>query len=98
MLPDALRDELEGDFGLCVRQGYASADVGVLSYECGERHGMHLHPELIVELLDLVGLHDAADRPIRTFSGGMKKKLDLACGGPLGLEGQIMSWFLREVD
>ena len=34
----------------------------------------------IVELLDLVGLHDAADRPIRTFSGGMKKKLDLACG------------------
>jgi uncharacterized protein len=25
-------------------------------------------------------------------------KLDLACGGSLGLEGQIMSWFLREAD
>jgi phenylacetate-CoA ligase len=53
MLPDGLRGELEGDFGLHVRQGYASADVGVLSYECGEKGGMHVQPELIVELLDL---------------------------------------------
>jgi phenylacetate-CoA ligase len=53
MLPDGLRDELEGDFGLRVRQGYASADVGVLSYECGEKGGMHVHPEMILELLDL---------------------------------------------
>jgi len=30
--------------------------------------------------LRLVDLAEAADRPIRTFSGGMKKKLDLACG------------------
>lgn len=53
MLPESLRGELEGDFGLQVRQGYASADVGVLSYECGEKGGMHVQPELIVELLDL---------------------------------------------
>jgi phenylacetate-CoA ligase len=53
MLPDSLRDEIEGGFGLRVRQGYASADVGVLSYECGEKGGMHVQPELIVELLDL---------------------------------------------
>ena len=52
MLPDGLRDEIEGGFGLRVRQGYASADVGVLSYECRERGGMHVQPELIVELLD----------------------------------------------
>ena len=51
MLPDGLRDELEGDFGLRVRQGYASADVGVLSYECGERHGCTSTPSF-VELLD----------------------------------------------
>ncbi|HEV8336786.1 MAG TPA: ATP-binding cassette domain-containing protein [Candidatus Polarisedimenticolia bacterium] len=34
----------------------------------------------VAEALRLVGLEEAADRPTRTFSGGMKKKLDLACG------------------
>lgn len=32
------------------------------------------------ELLSLVGLIGHEDRRVRTFSGGMKKKLDLACG------------------
>jgi len=32
------------------------------------------------ELLALVGLAGHEDRPARDFSGGMKKKLDLACG------------------
>ena len=31
-----------------------------------------------VELLDLVELSDAADRPIKSYSGGMKRRLDLA--------------------
>ena len=53
MLPESLRAELEGDFGLRVRQGYATADLGVLAYECSEKDGMHLQPEIIVELLDL---------------------------------------------
>jgi len=34
----------------------------------------------IERLLTLLELEEAADRPLRTFSGGMKKKLDLACG------------------
>lgn len=52
MLPESLRAELEG-FGIRVLQGYATADLGVLAYECTEKTGMHLQPECIVEILDL---------------------------------------------
>ena len=31
------------------------------------------------ELLDIVTLDDAADRPLKGYSGGMKRRLDLAC-------------------
>lgn len=34
----------------------------------------------ISELLKLVGLEDRADHPAKTYSGGMKRKLDIACG------------------
>jgi len=33
----------------------------------------------VAELLDVVTLADAADRPIKGYSGGMKRRLDLAC-------------------
>ena len=34
----------------------------------------------IAELLKLVELEAHADRPAKTYSGGMKRKLDIACG------------------
>ena len=34
----------------------------------------------IAELLTLVELETHADRPAKTYSGGMKRKLDIACG------------------
>jgi ABC-2 type transport system ATP-binding protein len=34
----------------------------------------------IAELLKLVELESHADRPAKTYSGGMKRKLDIACG------------------
>ncbi len=44
----------------------------------------HLSPEdarrRIPELLKLVDLEAHADRPAKTYSGGMKRKLDIACG------------------
>ncbi len=53
MLPESLRAELEGDFGVRVLQGYGTADLGCLAYECPEKGGWHVHPETIVEVLDL---------------------------------------------
>jgi phenylacetate-CoA ligase len=53
MFPESLRAELEKDFGVRALQGYGTADQGCLAYECAERGGMHLHPESIVEVLDL---------------------------------------------
>jgi phenylacetate-CoA ligase len=53
MFPESLRAELENDFGVRALQGYGTADQGCLAYECPERGGMHLHPESIVEVLDL---------------------------------------------
>ncbi len=34
----------------------------------------------IQQLLHLVDLESQADRPAKTYSGGMKRKLDIACG------------------
>jgi len=52
MLPDSLRAELENEFRVRVLQGYGTADLGLLAYECTEKGGMHLHPECILEVLD----------------------------------------------
>ncbi len=60
MLPESLRAELEGDFGVRVLQGYGTADLGCLAYECPEKGGWHIHPECIVELLDLETRRPAA--------------------------------------
>jgi phenylacetate-CoA ligase len=53
MLPDSLRHELETAHGIRVLQGYGTADVGLLAYECPQKQGLHLHPEVIVEVLDV---------------------------------------------
>ncbi len=52
MLPESLRADIEA-FGVRVLQGYGTADLGCLAYECTEKGGWHLHPEAVVELLDL---------------------------------------------
>lgn len=60
MLPESLRAELESDFGVRVLQGYGTADQGLLAYECAEKGGMHVHPECILEVLDLESAAPAA--------------------------------------
>jgi len=53
MLPETLRTELQEGFGVRVLQGYGTADLGCLAYECPEKGGWHVHPEAIVEVLDI---------------------------------------------
>src|SRR5438067_7245 len=70
--------------------GYVAQDSGV-DWEAtgrenlllqGRIHGMAgaLLRRRVDELLELVGLSDAADRTARGYSGGMKRRLDLATG------------------
>ncbi len=51
MLPESLRVAIE-DLGTSVRQGYGTADLGCLGYECSELTGMHVPRNAIVEIVD----------------------------------------------
>ncbi|MFW5792434.1 MAG: phenylacetate--CoA ligase family protein, partial [Desulfohalobiaceae bacterium] len=53
-LTQALRSEVEEMFGMVVRQGYGTADVGCIAYECRELGGMHLSTRCLVEICDPV--------------------------------------------
>jgi phenylacetate-CoA ligase len=52
MLPESLRADIQS-FGVRCLQGYPTADLGCLAYECTGLGGWHLHPGVIVEVLDL---------------------------------------------
>lgn len=52
-LPEDLREELEKRTGARVRQIYGSADGLLPAYECWASQGMHLHPDQILEVLDV---------------------------------------------
>ncbi len=51
-LPESLRREVEGLFGMTVRQGYGTADVGCIAFECRALGGMHLSGRGLVEIVD----------------------------------------------
>lgn len=52
MLSESLRARLEGEWGVRVSQGYGTADLGSIGFECSARTGMHVQKEVIVEVLD----------------------------------------------
>lgn len=59
-LPPSLRQKLTG-YGVDVYQGYGTADLGLVAYECPARQGMHLEETGVrVELCDPDGLPVAA--------------------------------------
>jgi ABC-2 type transport system ATP-binding protein len=70
--------------------GYVPQESGTDRFGTG-RENLALHGHVhgmggaklrarVEELLDLVGIADAADRIVNTYSGGMKRRLDIALG------------------
>ena len=51
-LTESLRAEVQDMFGMLIRQGYGTADVGCIAYECRELGGMHLSSRCFVEICD----------------------------------------------
>lgn len=52
MLSESARREFEEIYGIYVRQGYGTADIGIISYECSEKNGMHIIEDVFVEILN----------------------------------------------
>jgi phenylacetate-CoA ligase len=51
-LPESLRTEFQSNHGIKVSQGYGTAEVGAIAYECEEGKGMHFDPSVLLEILD----------------------------------------------
>lgn len=60
-LTESLRTEVQEMFDMIIRQGYGTADVGCIAYECRELGGMHLSNRCFVEICD-----PATGRPVPT--------------------------------
>jgi len=50
--PESLRRVFEAEHGIMARQGFGTADLGMLAYECAEGSGMHLLEDVIVQICD----------------------------------------------
>ena len=51
-LPESLRRQFEEQFGIMTRQGFGTADIGMIAYECPEKSGMHLVEDAVVQVCD----------------------------------------------
>lgn len=49
-LSEKLRSTLEKKFDMIMRQGYGTADVGCIGYECFHRQGLHISNRVFVEI------------------------------------------------
>jgi phenylacetate-CoA ligase len=56
-LSSSLEQIFEQDFGLSVYQGYGTADVGAIAYDCEKRDGWHVAPGVVVEIVEPVTGH-----------------------------------------
>lgn len=52
MLSQSLRQRFELEYGINTAQGYGTAELGTLAYECPQKSGMHIPEEVVVEIVD----------------------------------------------
>jgi phenylacetate-CoA ligase len=52
MLPTNMRDSFENDYRIHTSQAYAFAEMGITAYECGEKSGMHMAEDFLIEITD----------------------------------------------
>lgn len=51
-LPESLRRQFEEEYGIMTRQGFGTADLGLIAYECAEKSGFHLSEDAITQVCD----------------------------------------------
>ncbi|MEE9275548.1 MAG: AMP-binding protein [bacterium] len=51
-LPESLRGAFEEEHGILTRQGFGTAELGMIAYECPEKSGMHLVDDAIIHVCD----------------------------------------------
>jgi phenylacetate-CoA ligase len=84
MLPETLRAQITAH-GVDVFQGYGTADLGLLGFECTERNGFHVADGAIVEIVDgeIVATVNSRTYPLIRFGTGDLSELNqapCACG------------------
>ncbi|MBI2217480.1 MAG: phenylacetate--CoA ligase family protein [Candidatus Rokubacteria bacterium] len=50
--PESLRRVFQDEHGIMARQGFGTADLGMIAYECAEAAGMHLVEDVITQICD----------------------------------------------
>ncbi len=51
-LPESLRRTLEEEYGVFTRQGFGTAELGMIAYECSEKSGMHVVEDAVIQVCD----------------------------------------------
>jgi phenylacetate-CoA ligase len=51
-LPESMRRAFEEEYGIFTRQGFGTADIGLVAYECPAKSGMHLVDDAIIQVCD----------------------------------------------
>ncbi|MCH8296205.1 hypothetical protein IH992_34430 [Candidatus Poribacteria bacterium] len=102
--------ELFTEHGIDVYQGYGTADVGCIAFECGVKEGMHLSAGILFEIVDsntgkqlppdevgevVITLFDETYPLIRFGTGDLSKLISADC--PCGLAIERIAGFMGRI-